>query len=168
MNIKEVVKDENVLGLLLDTTVNGITLSDPNKEDNPIIYANAAFEKISGYSCEESIGKNCRFLQGNERNQANVKKIKEAVAERRPIRTDIINYTKDGKRFYNEISISPIYNEIGDLIYFLGIQHDVTEKVLAEKKIAKSNTQIGALGAMLVICIAIILGMATWGLVTGA
>ena len=99
MNITEVVKDENVLALLLDTTVNGITLSDPNQEDNPIVYANAAFEKISRYSSEESIGKNCRFLQGKDKGQVNVKKIKEAVAERRPIRTDIVNYRKDGKLF---------------------------------------------------------------------
>ena len=168
MNITEVVKDESVLGLLLDTTVNGITLSDPSKEDNPIVYANAAFEKISGYSSEETIGKNCRFLQGKDKNQAHVKNIKEAVAERRPIRTDIINYTKDGKLFYNELSISPIYNQAGDLIYFLGIQHDITDKVLAEKELAKSNTKIGAAYAMLGICIVIILGMATWGLVIGS
>ena len=168
MNITEVVKDESVLALLLDTTVNGITLSDPNKDDNPIIYANAAFEKISGYSSEESIGKNCRFLQGNDKSQENVKKIKEAVAERRPIRTDIVNYTKDGKPFYNEISISPIYNKSGDLLYFLGIQHDVTEKVLAQKEIVRINKRLGALYLGLGICISILLGMATWGLATGA
>jgi len=168
MNITEVVKDENVLALLLDTTVNGITLSDPNKEDNPIIYANAAFEKISGYSSEESIGKNCRFLQGKEKDQANVKKIKEAVAERRPIRTDIINYTKDGKLFYNEISISPIYDKLGDLIYFLGIQHDVTEKVLAQKEIARINKRLGALYLGLGTCIVLLVGMATWALVIGS
>jgi len=168
MNITEVVKDESVLALLLDTTVNGITLSDPNKEDNPIIYANAAFEKISGYSSEESVGKNCRFLQGKDKGQVNVKKIKEAIAERRPIRTDIINYTKDGKLFYNEISISPIYNKSGDLLYFLGIQHDVTEKVLAQKEIARINKRLGALYTGLGICIVIILGMTTWGLVIGS
>ena len=168
MNIKEVVKDENVLALLLDTTVNGITLSDPNQEDNPIIYANAAFEKISGYSSEESIGKNCRFLQGKDKNQANVRKIKEAVAERRPIRTDIVNYRKDGKRFYNEISISPIYDKQGDLIYFLGIQHDVTEKVLAQQEIARINKRLGALYVGFGICIVLVLGMATWGLVIGS
>ena len=168
MNITEVVKDENVLALLLDTTVNGITLSDPNKEDNPIIYANAAFEKISGYSSEESIGKNCRFLQGKDKNQANVKKIKEAVAERRPIRTDIVNYRKDGELFYNEISISPIYNKQGDLIYFLGIQHDVTEKVLAQKEIERIHKRLGGLYVGLGICVVLLLGMATWALVIGS
>ena len=168
MNITEVVKDESVLALLLDTTVNGITLSDPNKEDNPIVYANAAFEKISGYSSDETVGKNCRFLQGKDKGQVNVKKIKEAVAERRPIRTDIINYTKDGKLFYNEISISPIYNQSGDLLYFLGIQHDVTEKVLAQKEIARIHKRLGALYVGLGICIVTILGMTTWGLVIGA
>ena len=168
MNITEVVKDENVLALLLDTTVNGITLSDPNQEDNPIVYANAAFEKISGYSSEESIGKNCRFLQGKDKGQVNVKKIKEAVAERRPIRTDIVNYRKDGKLFYNEISISPIYNKQDELIYFLGIQHDVTEKVLAQKEIARINKRLGGLYVGLGICIFLLLGMATWALVTGS
>lgn len=168
MNITEIIKDESVLGLLLDTTINGITLSDPNKEDNPIIYANAAFEKITGWSSAETVGKNCRFLQGKDKDQVHVKNIKEAVKERRAIRTDIINYTKDGKLFYNEISISPIYNKSGDLIYFLGIQHDITDKVLAQREIAKSNTQIGALYAMLGVCVVIILAMAAWGLVTAA
>ena len=168
MNITEVVKDENVLALLLDTTVNGITLSDPNKADNPIVYSNAAFERISGYSSEESIGKNCRFLQGKDNDQANVKKIKEAVAERRPIRTDIVNYRKDGERFYNEISISPIYNGEGDLIYFLGIQHDVTEKVLAQKEIARINKRLGALYVGFGACIVVLVGMASWALVIGS
>ena len=168
MNIKEVVKDESVLGLLLDTTVNGITLSDPNQEDNPIVYANAAFEKISGYSSAETVGKNCRFLQGKDKGQVHVKNIKEAIEERRPIRTDIINHTKDGKLFYNELSISPIYNQGGDLIYFLGIQHDITDKVLHEMEIARFNTKIGAAYAMLGICIVIIFGMGTWGLVIGS
>ena len=168
MNITEVVKDENVLALLLDTTVNGITLSDPNKADNPIVYSNAAFERISGYSSEESIGKNCRFLQGEDNGQANVKKIKEAVSERKPIRTDIVNYRKDGERFYNEISISPIYNEAGDLIYYLGIQHDVTEKVLAQQEIARINKRLGALYLGLGVCITILLGMAAWALSIGA
>lgn len=81
MNIMEVIKDESVLGLLLDTTVNGITLSDPNKEDNPIIYANAAFEKITGYKSKETIGKNCRFLQGNKKDQEHVKNIREAITD---------------------------------------------------------------------------------------
>ena len=162
------MKDENVLALLLDTTVNGITLSDPNKADNPIVYSNAAFERISGYSSEESIGKNCRFLQGNDNNQTNVKKIKEAVSERKPIRTDIVNYRKDGERFYNEISISPIYNEAGDLIYYLGIQHDVTEEVLAQQEIARINKRLGALYLGLGVCITILLGMAAWALSIGA
>lgn len=168
MNIAEVVKDQNVLALLLETTVNGITLSDPNKADNPIVYSNAAFERISGYSSEESTGKNCRFLQGNDNDQENVKKIKGAVAKRQPIRTAIVNYRKNGERFYNEISISPIYNREGDLIYFLGIQHDVTEKVLAQNQIARMDKQIGALYVGLGSCIAVLIGMASWALVIGS
>ena len=107
-------------------------------------------------------------MQGKDKGQVNVKKIKEAVAERRPIRTDIVNYRKDGKLFYNEISISPIYNKQDELIYFLGIQHDVTEKVLAQKEIARINKRLGGLYVGLGICIVLLLGMATWALVTGS
>jgi PAS domain S-box-containing protein len=73
-----------VLSQIPDSVVNGITLSDPDQPDNPIVYANAAFELITGYDREEIIGRNCRFLQGEDRDQPEIERIREALRERRP------------------------------------------------------------------------------------
>ena len=84
-----VAKDESmipfVLSQILDTCVNGITLSDPDQEDNPIVYANAAFELITGYSREETVGRNCRFLQNEDRDQEGIERIREAMRETKSI-----------------------------------------------------------------------------------
>ena len=68
-----------VLSQILDTCVNGVTLSDPDQPDNPIVYANQAFERITGYGQDEIIGRNCRFLQGSEHDQPEIERIREAM-----------------------------------------------------------------------------------------
>jgi len=116
---------------VIDQARNGITISDPNQEDNPLIFVNQVFTEIFGYSKEEVLGKNCRFLQANDRDQANLQKIRDAVKEHKETITVLRNYTKEGKLIYNEIKVSPIFDKkTGALKYFLGIQKDITESMV--------------------------------------
>jgi PAS domain S-box-containing protein len=135
-----------VLSQILDSVVNGITLSDPDQPDNPIVYANAAFELITGYDREEIIGHNCRFLQGADRDQPEIERIREALRERQAATVTLRNYRKDGSLFYNRFSIRPLYDREGRIIYYLGVQYDVTEQVRAEEELARLNTQLRAAG----------------------
>jgi len=124
-----------ILTQILDGSVNGITLSDPDKEDNPIVYANKAFEKITGYSQEETVGRNCRFLQGQERDQEELQQIRDAIKNAKPVEVTLKNFRKNGELFYNRLSITPLFDNEEHLIYFLGVQYDVTEQVLARQEI---------------------------------
>lgn len=135
-----------VLSQILDTCVNGITLSDPDRPDNPIVYANEAFELITGYDREEILGRNCRFLQGDDRDQPEVERIREALQEHKPVTVTLRNYRKDGSLFYNQFSIRPLRGPDGRLLYYLGIQYDVTDKVLAEQELARLSALLARAG----------------------
>ncbi len=113
----------------------GIVVSDPNQADCPIVYANPAFFRLTGYRPDEVIGRNCRFLQGPGTDPADVEAIRRAIAARRPLDIEITNYRRDGTRFVNELHISPVFGPDGALRHFLGIQHDVT----ARERLARAN-----------------------------
>lgn len=110
----------------------GVVISDANQPDCPIVFANPAFHRITGYPPEEVIGRNCRFLQGSGTDPAAVQAIRRALAAGEPVDVRLVNYRRDGKRFVNELHISPVRDAAGKLVYFMGIQHDVTERVKAE------------------------------------
>jgi PAS domain S-box-containing protein len=125
----------------------GMVVSDPNLPDCPIVYANPAFFRITGYGPGEVLGRNCRFLQGPATDPAHVHAIRRAVAERRPIDLEILNYRRDGSRFVNELHISPVFGPDGRLDYFLGIQHDVTARsrlALATQKARRAAEKANA------------------------
>jgi PAS domain S-box-containing protein len=117
----------------LAATLSAILITDPNKPDNPIVYANPTFERITGYSIEEAIGKNCRFLQGEDRDQPALEELRAAIREGRECQVLLPNYKKDGTLFWNELSISPVRDEEGHLVSFVGVQNDVTERKRAEE-----------------------------------
>lgn len=131
-------RDSEELRRLLDRAVsassNGIVITDPARPDNPIIYANPAFERMTGYSVEEVLGKNCRFLQEDARDQPQLNEIRDAVRERRECRTVLKNYRKDGTVFWNELYISPVHDSAGNLANFVGVQNDITERKQAEEE----------------------------------
>ncbi|MFT7860900.1 MAG: PAS domain-containing protein [Sulfurimonas sp.] len=113
---------------ILDQAKNGITITDPNQPGNPIIYVNEAFAGMFGYSAEEVLGRNCRFLQGDDRSQAALGEIREALQNKKEVVAVLRNYHKNGDLIYNEVQISPIFDKHTlQLKYFLGIQKDVTE-----------------------------------------
>ncbi len=135
-----------VISQILDTCVNGITLSDPNQPDNPLVYANAAFELISGYDRHELMGKNCRFLHGDDLDQPELERIRVGVRDQQSVTVTLRNYRKDGSMFYNRFTIRPLFDRQGHLLYFLGIQYDVTDAVLAREELARLNAQLEAMG----------------------
>jgi PAS domain S-box-containing protein len=129
-----------ILSAILDEFVNGVTLADPDLEDAPIVYANKAFENLTGYSQEDIIGKNCRFLQGPDREQKERYQIVEAMNNKVPIEVTLRNYRKDGELFYNHLKITPLFDRKGRVIYYLGVQYDITYKVKAKNEIESLTT----------------------------
>lgn len=124
----------------IDQAKNGIVITDPNQKDNPIIYVNEAFTDMFGYSPEEVLGKNCRFLQKDDREQATRAAIKKAVTNQKEVSGILRNYKKNGELVYNEIQISPIFDkETLQLKYFLGIQQDVTQLHTLLSKLKELN-----------------------------
>lgn len=107
-------------------------VTDPRRPDNPIVFANDAFLKLTGYGRDEVVGRNCRFLQGPESDPEAISALRDAIAERRDINVDILNYRKDGSTFWNALYLSPVSNEDGEVQFFFASQLDVTDRKLAE------------------------------------
>ena len=128
-----------ILSKILDSSVNGITLADPDQEDMPLVYVNKAFEDMTGYTKEEVVGKNCRFMQGKDRDQKARYKMQEAIKNIQPIEITFKNYRKNGELFFNHLEMSPLFDSKGKLLYYLGIQLDVTQQVHAEEEIKRLN-----------------------------
>jgi len=131
-----------VLTQILDSCVNGVTLSDPDLEDSPIVYANKAFENMCGYPQEEIVGRNCRFLQGVDRDQPELARLRDAVKKGEPVEVTLRNYRKNGELFHNRLVVKPLTDDRGNVVYFLGVQYDITEQVNARKEIDKLSKQL--------------------------
>ncbi|MDQ3361331.1 MAG: PAS domain S-box protein, partial [Actinomycetota bacterium] len=112
---------------------NGIVITDADRTDNLIVYVNRTFELMTGYAADEALGRNCRFLQGSDNDQEALREVRSAVREGRGSHAVLRNYRKDGSLFWNELRLSPVYDEEGRLTHFVGVQDDVTERMLAEK-----------------------------------
>jgi PAS domain S-box-containing protein len=102
-----------------------VVFSDPNASDNPMIFVSAEFETQTGYSVEEALGRNCRFLQGPETNPHAIEAIRQGLKAQTRFTIDILNYRKDGTPFTNRLRIRPIYDGDGRLIFFAGAQNPV-------------------------------------------
>jgi len=116
----------------LDQSNNGVILCAASG-DRPIVYVNAAFERFTGYAAAEAIGRNPRFLQGTDRDQPALDDIRAALADERPVHVTVRNYRKDGSSYYSDVTISPITDAAGRLTHYIGIQQDMTPRVLAEQ-----------------------------------
>jgi PAS domain S-box-containing protein len=129
------------------SVTSGISVSNALLPDCPLVYVNPAFEAMTGYSLEESVGRNCRFLQGEDRDQPGLTLVRQALQARREVTAVIRNYRKDGSPFWNELSISPIFNRDGQLTHFVGIQMDVTARVDFEAALRESE-KLAAVGRL--------------------
>ena len=124
-----------------------LVLSDPMLPDCPVVFCNAAFTKLTGYTEEEVVGRNCRFLQGPDTDRAAIRQLKQAVADRREDQIDLWNYRKDGSRFWNSMFVGPVFDRAGRLIYLFGSQTDATARWEAEEARAQAQ-RLDALKAM--------------------
>ncbi len=130
---------------LIESAQDGIVLAEKEGEDTILVYVNPAFEKLTGYSAEEILFQDCRFLQGNDREQDAVKIIRAAVDSHEPVRTILKNYRKDGSLFWNELSVTPYYDEYDKLTYYIGIQKDVTEEMALREALAAAQQELAEL-----------------------
>ncbi|PSR15224.1 hypothetical protein C8255_23215, partial [filamentous cyanobacterium CCP3] len=114
---------------------NGIVITDARQHDNPIIYVNPAFERITGYTAADTLGRNSRFLQGDNQDQPALPDLRRAIAEGNNCTVELVNYRKDGQPFWNHLSISPIYDDEGILTHFIGIQIDISDRKAVEAQL---------------------------------
>jgi PAS domain S-box-containing protein len=131
-HIVHLSEELHLLKKAVDASPNGIVMADPNQEDCPLVYVNKGFLELTGYAFHEVMGRNCRFLQGQDSEQPFLRDIREALQEPHKVTGILRNYRKDGTLFYNEITIGPVYSRSGDLIHFVGLQTDVTDRVEAQ------------------------------------
>ena len=126
----------------LAAAAEGITISDARLPDNPLVYINAGFERLTGYSAQSMLGKNCRFLQGPHSDPGARNEIRRALEENRECTVEILNYRKDGTPFWNRLSITPVRDYSGQVTHHIGIQSDITARKAAEEKLLWANEKL--------------------------
>ncbi|EGB96551.1 MULTISPECIES: PAS sensor domain-containing protein [Pseudomonas] len=134
-----------LLQLMVEQSNDGIVVAEQEGEDSILIYANTAFEQLTGYQAKDILYQDCRFLQGADHDQEAVQRIREAIRDGKPWREVLRNYRKDGSPFWNELSISPVFNQADQLTYYIGIQHDVSRQVEAEARIKALEAEVAEL-----------------------
>ena len=131
----------------VETTRMPMIVTDPRQPDNPIVFANQAFQAMTGYATEELIGRNCRFLQGPDTDAETVSEVRRAISEKREIAVEILNYRKDGYTFWNALFVSPVFNAAGELVYYFASQLDVSRRREAEEELRHAQ-KMEALGRL--------------------
>jgi PAS domain S-box-containing protein len=126
----------------MDKAPVGITITDPDREDNPMIYVNEGFEALTGYSEEEALGRNCRFLQGEATRDEPVAEMRTAVEKHEPVSVELRNYRRDGSQFWNRVSIAPVRDEDGTVENYVGFQEDVSERKEREMNLQLFNRAV--------------------------
>lgn len=134
----QAVKDLSIKERAMEAAIEGIILIDAN-ENNSIIYANHAMEVTTGYQKEELVGRNIDLLSGPKSDPDSVTKLHNAIANKKPCKVEILNYRKDGRDFWNEIALTPINNEHGEVTHFIGTFVDITERRHTEDALRRSQ-----------------------------
>ncbi len=136
---------ENLLvkaGLLeqaANSSSEGITISDINRPDQPLIFVNQGFERLTGYDRSEVIGRNCRFLQGPKTARSPVTRLREAIANGEECTVELLNYRKNGQPFWNRLSVTPISDHNGKITHYVGIQSDITLLKRTKERLEQAN-----------------------------
>jgi|AGTN01.1.fsa_nt_gi PAS domain S-box len=143
--LRSYLESEDRLAILeraVKSARNGICITDSRLPGNPIIYANEAFVNLTGYSLDEILGRNCRFLQGADHDQLELETVRAAISEGRECICVLRNYKKDGTLFWNELSIAPVRDANGQIVNFVGVQNDVTARREAERRVSEFYSMI--------------------------
>jgi diguanylate cyclase (GGDEF)-like protein/PAS domain S-box-containing protein len=137
---KQAEASRRLLEQCIQATPNGVLMADASRPDMPLIYANEAFCRLTGYNPEEVFGRNCRFLQGPDTDPETVMAVRQAIAHRQPVEAPLLNYRKDGTSFWNYLSLSPVFDEKGVCTHYIGIQQDITQQREQETRLAYQAT----------------------------
>jgi diguanylate cyclase (GGDEF)-like protein/PAS domain S-box-containing protein len=134
--------DPKILLQAIHFVNDGVVITDYGKPDNPIVFVNSSFERLTGYQKEEIIGRNCRFLQGGDRNQPGLEVVRKAIKKSQSCRVALRNYKKDGTLFWNELSLSPLVDKKSEkTTHFVGIQQEITKQKILEEALFSQAEQ---------------------------
>jgi PAS domain S-box-containing protein len=133
LRVKERTAELSLRDRAISSTSEGICITDPYQPDNPLIYVNSGFERLTGYTREEVLGRNCRFLQGPQTDALELEKLRMAIHEQSPCVVELLNYRKDGVPFWNRFAITPMRNTEGYVTHFIGVLSDITERKEIER-----------------------------------
>ena len=140
----------SLMQMVINASNDGIVVAErEGKDDNILIYVNPAFERLTGYTSEEILYQDCRFLQSGDRDQENLALIRNALRNNGSCREILRNYRKDGTPFWNELSLSTVKSADDGLTYFVGVQKDVTIQVKAQQRVAQLEDEVATLKAQL-------------------
>lgn len=134
-----------LLQRVVEASNDGIVVAEQEGDDNILIYANPAFQRLTGYQVDDILYQDCRFLQNGDRDQPGLAAIREAIQNGRPCRQVLRNYRQDGTAFWNELSITPVFNEADQLTYFIGIQRDVSAEVETQDRVRELEAEVAQL-----------------------
>ena len=132
----------HLLEKAIDSAAEGITLSDTSRPDNPIIYANKGFERLTGYTSPDVVGRNCRFLQGQTTDPHTVSEIRRAIEQGTECTVELLNHRKDGTPFWNRLSLTPLPDLSGRVAHFVGVQSDITELKETKDRLEIANQEL--------------------------
>lgn len=138
-----------LMQLVVNASNDGIVVAEREGKDKPLIYVNPAFERLTGYSLDDILYQDCRFLQAGDRDQPGLMTIREALDSGGSCREILRNFRKDGTHFFNELSLSTVYNEADQQTYFVGVQKDVTLQVKAQQRVAQLEGELAEVKAEL-------------------
>jgi PAS domain S-box-containing protein len=132
----------SLLKQAIDTANDGLVIAEQEGDDTILLYVNEAFERLTGFSEDEILYQDCRFLQGDDRDQEGREVIRCAIDAGKPCRVRLRNYHKDGSLFWNELSITPLFSEEDGITYYIGVQKDVSREVEIERQLIEAQQQI--------------------------
>ena len=138
-----------LMQMVINASNDGIVIAEREGLDKPLIYVNPAFERMTGYTPDEILYQDCRFLQSGDRDQPALIAIRETLEHGGSCRETLRNYRKDGSHFWNELSITPVFNEADQLTYYIGIQKDATAQVEANQRVSELEQEVAQLRAEL-------------------
>ena len=134
----------NLYSRALECATNGVVISDMSLPGGPVFYANPAFYRITGYDFGDAIGRNCGFLQGDDKRQPEIEVLRQAIHRRESATVVLRNYRKDGTLFFNELAIAPVASPDGQVQHYVGILNDVSERERARMAIAERSARLNA------------------------
>ena len=134
--------DPDLLERALASAADGITISDARLPDNPIVYANEGFERLTGYSRKDILGRNCRFLQGKDTERNAVDVVRKGIEDGITTTVELLNYRKDGTPFWNRLSITPVKSPSQTITHYIGVQSDLTKRKKIEAELRRTTRQL--------------------------